>query len=129
MYRIYPPTSTLYTRSYRADNKSAFFLFPYPARWKYNILRALDYFQHANISWDHRMRSAIDVLLSKRKKSGMWNINAKHPRKEQIEMEKAGKSSRWITLKAMRILKHFQLDIYANESIQHTCKTDRSSMK
>ena len=38
----------------------------YPSRWKYNILRALDYFQFAGIKYDPRMQDAIDVLKKKR---------------------------------------------------------------
>ena len=27
----------------------------YPCRWRYDILRALDYFQHSKLNWDDRM--------------------------------------------------------------------------
>jgi hypothetical protein len=80
---------------------------PYPGRWKYDILRALDYFQYSGSKWDERMKPAIDVLLKKRNKDATWNLQAKHPGKEHFEMEKAGKPSRWNTLRAMRVLKHF----------------------
>ncbi len=38
----------------------------YPSRWKYDILRALDYFRAAGIGYDPRMQSALDVLARKR---------------------------------------------------------------
>ncbi|WP_297704291.1 hypothetical protein [uncultured Eudoraea sp.] len=82
----------------------------YPSRWKYNILRALDYFQYSEHKWDKRMNPAIQVLLNKRNKDSTWNVQAKHPGKEHFEMEKTGKPSRWNTLRAMRVLKHFKLD-------------------
>ncbi|NOQ74920.1 MAG: hypothetical protein GQ574_23095 [Crocinitomix sp.] len=85
-----------------------FLRMPYPCRWKYDILRALDYFQYSGRKWDERMKPAIDFLLSKRKKDGTWNVQAKHPGEIHFEMEKAGKSSRWNTLRAMRVLKHFE---------------------
>ena len=34
----------------------------YPSRWRYDILRALDYFQFAGINYDPRMQDALDVL-------------------------------------------------------------------
>lgn len=37
----------------------------YPCRWRYDILRALDYFQHAQVKWDNRMEPAIQVLFKK----------------------------------------------------------------
>lgn len=76
----------------------------YPARWKYNILRALDYFQYANEPFDERMMPAIEVLNKKRNKDGTWNVQAHHPGAVHFEMEKAGKPSRWNTLIALRVL-------------------------
>lgn len=81
----------------------------YPGRWRYDILRALDYFQHAKVKWDHRMTPAIQILLKKQRKDGSWNAQAKHPGQVHFEMEKAGKPSRWNTLRAMRVLKHFKI--------------------
>ncbi len=81
----------------------------YPGRWYYDILRALDYFQYSNTPWDDRMQPAIDVILKKRNKDQTWNLQAKHPGQQHIEMEKAGKPSRLNTLRAMRVLKHFEL--------------------
>lgn len=81
----------------------------YPDRWKYNILRALDYFQYEGVEWDARMQPAIDYLLKKRNKDGTWNVQAKHPGQVHFEMEKAGKPSRWNTLRALRVLEHFKI--------------------
>ena len=82
----------------------------YPCRWRYDILKALDYFQYAKIPRDDRMQDAIDVILKKRNKDGTWNVQAKHPGAQHFEMEKAGKPSRWNTLRALRVLKHFGID-------------------
>jgi hypothetical protein len=79
----------------------------YPSRWKYDILRALDCFQYSRSKWDERMHPAIQVLLKKRNRDGTWNIQAKHPGQVHFEMEKAGKPSRWNTLRALRVLKYF----------------------
>jgi len=81
----------------------------YPCRWQYDILRALDCFQYAKVTWDDRMEPAIEVLLKKQKKDQTWNVQAKHPGQIHFEMEKAGKPSRWNTLRAMRVLKHFNI--------------------
>ena len=82
----------------------------YPGRWRYDILKALDYFQFANTQWDSRMSPALDVLLKKRNKNATWNVQAKHPGKVHFDMEIAGKPSRWNTLRALRVLKHFHID-------------------
>lgn len=93
--------------------KKDFLRFPFPCRWKYDILRALDYFQYSNTEWDDRMLPAINILLKKRNKNKTWNVQAKYPGKIHFEMEKAGKPSRWNTLRAMRVLRKYHRNITA----------------
>ena len=82
----------------------------YPCRWKYDILRAMDFFQYAGIEWDNRMKAAIDVLKTKRNNEGTWNMSAAHPGQVHVNMEKAGKPSRWNTLRVLRVMKHFEIE-------------------
>ncbi len=79
----------------------------YPSRWRYDILRALDYFQFAGVDYDNRMAPAIAVLLIKRRKNGKWPLQAKHPGQTHFDMEKSGEPSRWNTLRALRVLKRY----------------------
>ncbi len=87
----------------------------YPSRWKYDILRALDYLQNAGRRWDNRMVQAMAVLLAKRNKNGTWNMQAAHPGKVHFVMEKAGAQSRWNTLRALRVLKRYEGDYMSLE--------------
>ena len=80
----------------------------YPGRWYYDILRALDYFQDAKVNYDVRMQEAIHVVINKRNKEGLWKLPSKHPGKTHFEMEQAGKPSRWNTMRALRVMRHFQ---------------------
>ncbi len=99
-------------RLYKSDrtgdiiNKD-FLKLAYPSRWKYDILRCLDYFQYSGQPWDERMTDAIETLLAKRNSDGSWNMQAAHPGKQHIVMERAGQRGRWNTLRALRVLKHF----------------------
>jgi hypothetical protein len=79
----------------------------YPSRWRYDILRALDYFQCAGVDYDPRIQPALDVLLKKRRKDNRWPVQARHPGQTHFEMEKTGGPSRWNTLRSLRVLKHF----------------------
>ena len=85
-----------------------FLKMPYPCRWRYDILRAMDYFRYSGRKWDKRMEPALGVILSKRNKYGTWNLNAAYPGKVHFKMEQTGKPSRWNTLRAMRVLKHYR---------------------
>lgn len=81
----------------------------YPCRWKYDILRAMDFFQYDGIEWDSRMEAALGILKSKRNKEGTWNMQAAHAGQVHFHMEKAGTPSRWNTLRALRVMKHFEI--------------------
>ena len=82
----------------------------YPCRWKYDILRAMDYFQYAGIKWDDRMTKALADLDKKRNIDGTWNVHAAHSGQVHVIMEKAGKPSKWNTLRMLRIKKHFEIE-------------------
>jgi len=84
--------------------------FSYPCRWRYDVLRALDYFQDARLSYDCRMDDAVELLLRKRTGERKWLLQAKHSGQAHVDMEIVGKPSRWNTLRAMRVLKHFGFD-------------------
>jgi hypothetical protein len=79
----------------------------YPSRWRYDILRALDYFQYAGIEFDIRMTDALEVLIQKQRPDRKWPLQTKHPGLTHFEMEKPGTASRWNTLRALRVLNHF----------------------
>lgn len=79
----------------------------YPTRWKYDILRALEYFRKAGALYDERMQEALDVVYKKRTSDGRWKVPAHYPGAVHFDMEKAGKVSRWNTLRAMRVLDYF----------------------
>lgn len=80
---------------------------PYPSRWKYDILRALDYFQKAGTPYDDRMQDALDLLLSKRTPDGRWKLQSGQAGQVHFNMEKAGQPSRWNTLRALRVLRRY----------------------
>ena len=99
-------------RLYKSDKTGEiihkkFTMLSYPSRWFYDILRALDYFQSADVDYNPRMQDALDLLLKKRRKDGTFPVQAKHAGKVHFDMEKTGAPSRWNTLRALRVLKHF----------------------
>ncbi|MCP3932486.1 MAG: hypothetical protein GY705_25725 [Bacteroidetes bacterium] len=49
-------------------------------------------------------------MRNKKRKDNRWNMQAKQPGQVHFEMEKAGKASRWNTLRALRVLKQYPLD-------------------
>jgi len=83
----------------------------YPSRWRYDILRALDYFRYAKVNYDERMHDAIEVLVKKRTADNIWKLQTNHPGQFHFHMEQVGKPSRWNTLRALRVLKYFNVPV------------------
>jgi hypothetical protein len=78
----------------------------FPTGYHYDVLRALDYLRAAAAEPDERMAEALDIVRDKRRDDGRWNLENLHPDQLDIEMgEREGEPSRWITLRAMRVLR------------------------
>jgi hypothetical protein len=84
--------------------KPQFLMMPYPCRWKYDILRCMDYFQSVKTPYDDRMKDALDIILKKRRKNGRWVVSHKYAGLTHFDMERGGTDSRWNTLRALRVL-------------------------
>jgi hypothetical protein len=80
----------------------------YPYRYRYDLLRVLEFFAAANVPYDARMRPAIEWLEAKRRPGGLWYLEHQHKGNVHFVLEETGKPSRFITLKALVILDYFQ---------------------
>ncbi|MEF0942092.1 squalene cyclase [Rhizobium sp. BR 362] len=90
-----------------------FLRFVHPNRWRYDILRALDYFRFAAILTgadpDPRLGEAIDHVHSRRLENGTWPLDWSPAGRAWFDVDDGeGKPSRWITLRAMRVLKWWE---------------------
>lgn len=99
-------------RLFRSDRtgeiiNKRFLMLSYPPRWFYDILRALDYLRAAHSPFDQRLEDAFEVLFKKRRKDGTWPVQARHSGQIHFEMERTGRPSRWNTLRALRVFRHF----------------------
>lgn len=54
---------------------------------------------------DPRLSNAIDWLLSKRDASGLWRNEYAYKGKTWVDFERQGEPSRWVTLRALRVLR------------------------
>lgn len=81
----------------------------YPYRYRYDLLRGLEYFAMQAVPLDTRMRPAIDWLKGKRTRDGLWHLENLHKGNVHFHMEDTGKPSRFVTLKALHILNHFSV--------------------
>ncbi len=84
---------------------AAFLNFAFPPRYHYDVLRALDYLRAAGIQPDHRIDDAIGVVKSRRQPDGRWLLDRAHDEALAFKFgESLGEPSRWITLRALRVI-------------------------
>jgi hypothetical protein len=85
--------------------------FAFPTWWHYDVLRGLEYLCSAGVAYDERMAEAIELVASKRDGDGLWPLETRHPGVMPVEMDEGeGQPSRWITLRALRVINWFQRD-------------------
>jgi len=56
---------------------------------------------------DERMQEAVDLVVSKQDEQGRWKLENTFNGRFQINIEQKGKPSKWITLRAMSVIKRF----------------------
>ena len=97
-------------KSHRTGNivNSNITRFSFPTGWRYDVLRALDFFQAYNAEKDKRLNDAVELVIKRRTVDGRWLLQNRHPGKYFFVMEKIGKPSRWNTLRALRVLKWWE---------------------
>ena len=80
--------------------------FAYPCGYHYDVLRGLDYLRRAAAAPDGRAGEAIDLVLEHRLPDGRWPLQVVHTDLWGPDLgERQGAPSRWVTLRALRVLR------------------------
>jgi hypothetical protein len=93
----------------------------YPNHYFYDILVGLDVLTQLGFGADRRLQPAVKLLKEKRRGDGTWLMDRSHPdvgpgitihpdpkKIKPLVVEQPGKPSKWITLKALRVLKRIE---------------------
>lgn len=79
----------------------------YPCRYRYDLLRALEFIAVNGLPADPRMEPALAWLTAKRLADGRWPLEAVHPGRTRAQLEIPGGPSRMTTLKALLVLERY----------------------
>jgi len=84
--------------------------FMHPNRWRYDVLRALDYFRSSSQltgeAPDARLGESIEILRSRQLADGKWTLDRNPTGRTWFDVDEGeDKPSKWITLRALRVLK------------------------
>ena len=80
--------------------------FGFPLMWNTDVLEILDILTRLGYR-DPRMQPAVDWMLSKQDDLGRWNLETPYYDRFLVTIERNGKPSRWITLRALQVLKRY----------------------
>jgi hypothetical protein len=99
--------------SYNDRVSPNWFKFGYPLGYTSDILEALEVLAKLGRLRDLRLADAIEFMLSKQDENGRWKLEYTLNGKTWTDIERKGEPSKWITLRAMRILTALDSEAWA----------------
>jgi hypothetical protein len=90
---------------YKDRVNSSWFKFGYPMGYVTDVLLNLEVLAEAGQGGDARLGEAIELVLSKQDAQGRWPMEYSYNGKMWIDVEEKNKPSKWVTLRAARVLK------------------------
>jgi hypothetical protein len=83
----------------------SWFQFGYPMGYVQDVLRNLEVLTALGFGKDRRLQRAAEDLLKSRQADGRWMMRYSYKGKMWCDVEGKGKPSKWVTLRAQRVLK------------------------
>jgi len=98
----------IYKRSHDLQrvSKPKWLRFGFPLMYQTDVLEILGILTSLGYK-DKRLQEAVDLVVSKQDEQGRWVLESTFNGRFQTNIEQKGKPSKWITLRALTILKKF----------------------
>lgn len=90
---------------YTEKVSSIWFKLGFPLSYWSDVLETTAVLVEAGRGSDPHLANAFELILSKRDKHGRWKLENSLNGKMWIDIERRGKPSKWVTLRALRVLK------------------------
>lgn len=100
------PAIADYPMGYSTKPSRSWFQFGYPIGYVTDVLQNLEVLTALGQGSDPRLINALDLLRSKQNAGGRWLLEYTYNGKTWIDVEKKGKESKWVTMRALRVLKN-----------------------
>jgi hypothetical protein len=99
------PATADYPAGYSDKPSRSWFRFGFPLFYVTDVLQTAEALTEAGYGGDPRLAATRDLLLGKRDKAGRWKMEYSYQGKTWADVGQRGKPSKWVTLRAMRVLK------------------------
>jgi hypothetical protein len=84
---------------------SSWFKFGYPIGYITDVLENLEVLAALGQAENPKLANALDLVISKQNQQGRWLLEHTYNGKMWVDIEKKGQPSKWVTLRALRVLK------------------------
>jgi len=98
------PAAADYPMGYSNKPNRSWFKFGYPIAYVTDVLQILEVLSSLGYGQDPRLQNGLALLLDKQEKAGRWKMEYTYNGKTWIDVEEKGKPSKWVTLRALRVL-------------------------
>jgi hypothetical protein len=99
------PAQADYPMGYSTKPSRSWFQFGYPIGYVTDVLQNLEVLTALDFGGDSRLTPALDLILSKQDSQGRWKKEYTYNGKTWVDVEQKKKPSKWVTLRALRVLK------------------------
>ena len=100
------PSVADYPMGYSTKPSRSWFRFGFPLFYVTDVLQNLEVLTSFGYGTDPRLSDAMDLVSSKQDKEGRWKMEYTYNGKTWVDIEEKGKPSKWVTLRALRVLRH-----------------------
>jgi len=73
--------------------------------FSYDVLRGLDVVARLGYADDERIDDDLEVVLGKQSPDGRWTLESSPSGRMQVDLERKGEPSKWVTLRGLRTIK------------------------
>ncbi|MCW5851067.1 MAG: nitrogen fixation protein NifH [Anaerolineae bacterium] len=98
------PARADYPTPYGTPPSGSWFKFGYPTAYVTDVLQNLEALTALGCGTDPRLAPALELMLRKQDAQGRWKMEYTYNGKTWVDVEKKGAPSKWVTLRALRVL-------------------------
>jgi hypothetical protein len=98
------PAVADYPHPWAPKPSTSWFQFGYPVAYVTDVLQNLEALPSLGYGGAPRLKNALDLVGNKRDAQGRWLMKYSYKGKMWADIEKKGKPSKWVTLRAVRVL-------------------------
>jgi len=99
------PSVADYPFAYGNRPNSSWFKFGYPIGYVTDVLQNLEGLATLGRAQDSRLARSLEMVINKQGERGRWRLEYSYNGKTWVDIEKKGQPSKWVTLRALRVLK------------------------